>query len=158
MARQNEVIHGQLVNTDAATLLVPNTAVAEIVHFSEPEQVGDAPSWLLGTMEWRGLRIPVVSFERATGVDSENPGAGHRIAILNGVNSGDQLQFFAIVIRGNPRLVNLSRDDIATLADRDADKLQLQSVSVKDVSAVIPDLAQLEQMVSKAGYRSERVH
>jgi chemosensory pili system protein ChpC len=158
MARRTEVIHGQLVNTGAATLLVPNTAVAEIIHYAEPERVGDAPSWMLGTLEWRGLRIPVVSFERAAGGDGEDPGAGHRIAILNGVNSGDQLRFFAIVIRGNPRLVNITHDDISKLAEREPDKLQLQAVNVKDTSAIIPDLAGLEQLVCQAGYRSERVH
>lgn len=158
MALRSDVIHGQLVNTEDATLLVPNTAVAEIVHYTKPQRGDDAPPWMLGTMEWRGLRIPVLSFELATGGDGPEPGAGHRIAIFNAVNSGDQLRFFGIVIRGNPRLVNIGHDEIRKSGERAPGKLQLQSVSVKDTSAIIPDLAELERLLRNAGYRSERVH
>ncbi len=158
MARRSEVIHGQLVNTDTATLLVPNTAVAEIVQYADPQPADDAPHWMLGTMEWRGLRVPVISFDRASGSEGESSNSGRRIAIFNAVNSGDQLKFFGIVIRGNPRLVNLGRDEISKTADGEGNRLELQAVTVKDTPAIIPDLARLEKLVRGAGGRSERVH
>ena len=59
MSNESTVIHSQLVATQTRNLLLPNTAIAEIVRYTEPQPADDAPDWLLGTMVWRGLRIPV---------------------------------------------------------------------------------------------------
>lgn len=158
MAIKSNVIHGQLISTNSAVLLVPNTAVAEIVHYVEPQASDGAPQWLLGSIEWRGLRIPLVSFERAVGDDAPSPGAENRVAVLNGVSSGDALRFFAVVIHGNPRLVNVARDSIQQTGEGDRSRLSLQRVTVNDVAASIPDLESLEALIRSAGVRSERMH
>ncbi len=42
--------------------VVPNVTVAEVIPFVEPE-AEEGPSWYLGRFSWRGLSVPVVSFE-----------------------------------------------------------------------------------------------
>jgi chemosensory pili system protein ChpC len=158
MVQHAGVIHSQIIITETGRLLVPNTAIAEIVHYAPPQAAGDGPQWLLGTMEWRGLRIPVVSFERATGAEPEESGTSRRIAVMNGIYSGDALRFYAMVIQSNPSLINVSPANVTKHAGADRAKLQLQQVTVDDAPAVIPDLRALETMLSEAGARTERVH
>lgn len=158
MPNERTVIHSQLIATQNRNLLLPNTAIAEIVRYAEPQPVDNAPEWLLGTMVWRGLRIPVVSYERASGEAATEPGSGARLAVLNGVHSGALLQFYAVVIRNNPRLLKVLRDDIRKESGSDHEKFQLQQVIVNNVTAIIPDLAALEQLICNAGIQTERVH
>lgn len=158
MSNERTVIHSQLIATQHRHLLLPNTAIAEIVRYTAPEPVSDAPAWLLGTLQWRGLRIPVISYELATGENATKPGSNARLAILNGVHSGAALQFYAVVIRNNPRLLKIARDDIRQEGGGDHDKFQLQQVVINNVTAIIPDLAALEQLVRNAGIQTERIH
>ena len=58
MPSERAVIHSQLNATQHRNLLLPNTAIAEIVRYAALQPVDNAPEWLLGTMRWRGLRIP----------------------------------------------------------------------------------------------------
>jgi len=104
------------------------------------------------------LRIPVVSYERASGEAAADYDSSARIAVLNGVYSGASLQFYAVVIRNNPRLMKVVRDDIRKDSGGDRDKFQLQQVTVNNITAIIPDLAALEQLISNAGIQTERVH
>lgn len=158
MSNERSVIHSQLITTQSRSLLLPNTAIAEIVRYAAPQAVENAPEWLLGRMVWRGLRIPVVSYERAAGDVATEYDNRARIAVLNGVHSGAALQFYAIVIRNNPRLLKILRDDIRKESGSDREKFQLQQVVVNDVTAIIPDLAALEQLICSAGIQTERVH
>jgi chemosensory pili system protein ChpC len=137
MTSTRTMIHSQLITTQSRSLLLPNTAIAEIVHYAAPQPVDDAPDWLLGTMVWRGLRIPVVSYERASGDVSMEYDNRARIAVLNGVHSGAALQFYAFVISNNPRLLKVSRDDVRKQGGGDRDKFQLQQVVVNNITAII---------------------
>ena len=58
-------MRGVLVPVGKHHLLLPNAAVAEVLGFEEPAPENDAPDWLLGRIDWRGWRIPVISWERA---------------------------------------------------------------------------------------------
>lgn len=160
MAHTNAVIHSQLINTRHQVLLVPNTAIAEIVYYTTPEPMDNTntPEWLLGAIKWRGLNVPVVSYESATGGELGDVDTTQRIAVINGVHSDTALQFYAIVIQGNPRLINVAPENINSHTGGEIYKFQLQHVIVNNIVAVIPDLRALEQMITQEGLRSEGVH
>ncbi|MBI3774818.1 MAG: chemotaxis protein CheW [Gammaproteobacteria bacterium] len=158
MSNERAVIHSQLIATQHQNLLLPNTAIAEIVRYTAPQPIDNAPDWLLGTLVWRGLRVPVVSYELASGEPAKDYDGSARIAVLNGVHSGASLQFYAVVIRNNPRLIKVSRDDIRKESGGDREKFQVQQVIVNNLTAIIPDLAALEQLITGAGIQTERVH
>jgi len=50
------------------SLVLPNVSVAEIVDYKTPEPVEDTPEWFLGNIEWRGVTLPVISYELFGGV------------------------------------------------------------------------------------------
>src|SRR5690606_466660 len=67
---------GLLVPLADRTLLLPNVAVAELVPYRAPRTAEGAPSWFLGQVAWRGLSLPLLSFEAASnGVAAPDPGA-----------------------------------------------------------------------------------
>jgi chemosensory pili system protein ChpC len=59
-----------LVPVSNLRLLLPNATVAEVITYSKPEPVADAPEWLLGRIAWRGWRVPLVSFAQLTGSEA----------------------------------------------------------------------------------------
>jgi hypothetical protein len=47
-------------------LLIPNATVAEIIAYEPLQRVQGSPDWFLGFLGWRGVQVPVVSFEMLT--------------------------------------------------------------------------------------------
>ena len=45
MSQQRD-IRGVLISVTQGRLLLPNASVAEVITYSEPEPVADAPDWL----------------------------------------------------------------------------------------------------------------
>src|SRR5918994_4939340 len=60
-------IRGVLITVGQGRLLLPNASVAEVITFSAPEPVENAPAWMLVQIRWRGWRLPLVSFSRFAG-------------------------------------------------------------------------------------------
>ena len=45
-------IRGVLISVTGSRLLLPNASVAEVITYSEPEVLDNAPPWLLGRVRW----------------------------------------------------------------------------------------------------------
>src|SRR5690606_11369984 len=45
------------------TLLIPNVVVAELIPYRAPQPSAGMPAWFLGQINWRDLRLPLLSFE-----------------------------------------------------------------------------------------------
>ena len=56
-----------LIPIQGGRMVLPNVTVAELIPFQSPEPAPNAQEWLLGTLEWRGTMIPVISFEEFSG-------------------------------------------------------------------------------------------
>jgi chemosensory pili system protein ChpC len=113
-----------------------------------PRAIAAAPDWLLGAISWRGLNIPLISYDRMHGVQTEGVIGQARIAVINTVRADGGLQFYALVTAGIPQLKRVNTDTIQELS-ADAGEGQLSQVQVADISAVIPDLNALESVVAE---------
>lgn len=141
-------VRSQIIPIEGDRLLLPNTAVAEIVHYAEPTPVADAPAWLLGLLAWRDRRIPLVSFEAAC--DQPLPASGGRakIAVLNTLNENTALDFFAVLTQGVPQLMLVNEGKIAPIEHETATHpLVLSQVILNGEPALIPNLDVLEEML-----------
>ena len=76
-------IRGVLITVTNGRLLLPNASVAEVITYSEPEAVENAPDWLLGRVRWRGWRLPLLSFSRLAGWSNEDGHLGAKVAVLD---------------------------------------------------------------------------
>jgi len=158
MAKKTTYIHSQMLSLDGDPLILPNTAVAEIINYRDPTPVDNSPEWLLGTMEWRGTRIPLMSLESAMGKSMPVISSQNHIAILNSISDDDTINFYALVTGSLPRLVNLDEKAITAAANDDKEDLVLSNVLVNKKAAIIPDLDAIENMVKETGLRNSRIN
>ena len=144
-----EQLRCQLVPTAAAPLLLPNTAVAEVVGYVRPEDAGEGPPWLLGTVAWRGLRLPLVSLEALWGREDAPP--TRRVVVMNGVKGEEALPFYALAAAGIPHLLTVRREALEADPEGETPPLVKARVKVAGQEAVLPDLDALEGQLLAAG-------
>jgi len=123
-------------------LLIPNVALAELIEFIQPKLRPNLPNWFLGSIFWRGLSVPLLSFELASG-GGFKPAKNYKIAVLNAIGGNPKRKFIAILLRDIPSPVkvapNLERLKIPP------EPLEQTVVKIANLNASIPDLIALEQ-------------
>lgn len=150
VANQNSAnsLTGLLMPLTDRTLLLPNVAVAELIPYRAPQVSEGLPSWFLGQIAWRDLRLPLLSFEAASdGQASINPGS--RVAVINALGGRPSVKFIAVLVQGIPRSIKVGSDLLR--ADVDLAPLELDAVQFGDAVLKIPDLIGLEQKLADAG-------
>ncbi len=155
MTEEKQEIYSLIIPMRGKTILIPNKALAEIAPFidSEPAPEGHQP-WHLGYLNWRGSRLPVISYERI--YDENFPPRERRlkmIAIINTQLGLKEMPHFGIAVEGIPRLGLVNRENIE---HRDPDNIEsLQAVISADViynkrEMLIPDVKELEKLIQES--------
>jgi len=147
---KSSVIRTQLIPLADMHMLLPNTCIAEVISLGELNPVEKTPNWFLGMMDWRGVRIPVISFEIANGIESDTLTPRARVAVLNGISGNKKLPFYGIVSQGIPKLMSLDKAAISALK-KPRLKLPLASeqTQLADIDAAIPDQGKIEKLLVK---------
>jgi len=143
-----EGVRSVLLPLEGGVLLLPNAAVSEVIGYQDPtpltERTG-VPDWLLGNLAWRDRRVPLISFELATGLPKGDIGHRARIAICNTLNGNAAVPFIAIQLKSAPHLVRAAEETISpTASPQQESRVVLTPVLVNGEEAWIPDLDQLE--------------
>jgi chemosensory pili system protein ChpC len=130
-------------------LLLPNAVVAEVMDYQSPDPLEGTPEWLLGNIAWRGIIIPVVSFEAMQGGEVVTPGHRGRIAIMNTLNSHHLFSHIGLVVQAIPSLARVSIDNVLPSANNEemVDPLIRQVVELDMSPVYIPNLDEIEQRV-----------
>lgn len=132
-------------------LLLPNVSVAEVVGYQAPEVAIDKPDYFLGYVTWRGINIPLISYEVANGQSVTKPSTNTRIAVINSIGDyHEALPFFAILTQGIPRLVKVASDLIKPIKGHTVNKAEISSIKLDGEEAIIPDLSYLEALAYKS--------
>ena len=151
MSDSAQILRGVLIQVADARLLLPNATIAEVLSFSEPDPIADAPDWLLGRIRWRGWQLPLVGFSRFTGTGHDEGGLGSKVIVLKALGGDPKHPYIALLTQGFPRLVTVAES--ALQAVDDSDELPegvLARVRLNEEEALLPDLAALEQHVTHA--------
>lgn len=148
--RASDAIHCLQIPMYEESLLLPNAAVAEVIGYMDPEPLPEAPDWYLGKIAWREYKVPLLSFEVASG--GQNPGtlSGARIAVLNTLQGNRQSPYIGIVTQGIPSL-KLVREQQIVPDKRDTKDRQSVAgfVQLDNVSLAIPDIDDLESRIQR---------
>lgn len=150
-AQAKLVVRSQLIPLDGIRLVLPNTAIAEVISFQSPEPVADGPDWLLGTINWRGIDIPVLAFETACTDAKVTPGKSSRIIVLNTLNENADLHFYGILAQGIPRLISLDESTIHDAPDIEGQPQAyvLRHTIIDGQQVIIPDQKAIEQNLNQ---------
>jgi chemosensory pili system protein ChpC len=126
-------------------LLLPNVTVAEIIPFSQLMTTNSSISWIIGSIQWRGIAVPVICYELLNGTPAPRPSPNARFAVINGVGQYAEMPFFGILVQGIPKLTRVLEPDIQQVdAVMGMGSLDQMAVSVDGESAFIPDLEHIE--------------
>jgi chemosensory pili system protein ChpC len=134
------------------TLLLPNTVVAEVIDYKEPEPSPQMPEWLEGMVSWRGRNVPVVSFEKLLGQEPAFHSDETRYVVCNTLNSNPRVPFIILQIDGIPHLSVVSSD----MLDMDSEIAQSERavqayLRLRGESVIVPNIDVLERMLEHLG-------
>lgn len=149
MTSATEELYSLLVPLTGDRLIVPRACVAEVVRYSRPELEPGAHRWMLGTVNWNGRQLPVISFEGTLG--REPPATTGRTRIVVFYASTGQLKtgYFGVLTQGFPQLVRVNRDVLKLDSTEGWPESAPVLCRVKMINEypLIPDLEKLENML-----------
>ena len=96
-------------------LILPNVAVAEVMGVDGLQPREDAPAWFMGMLMREGVAVPLIDFEALNGRPSPMPRRA-RAVFLHTLGNTLQQPMVALLSRGYPHLVNISRTTSALAA------------------------------------------
>ncbi len=151
MAESSHEIRGVMIPVTAGRVLLPNATVAEVITYSVPEKVPDAPEWLLGRLAWRGWRLPLFSFPMLIGSATTENYSNAKVAVLKALGGNARLPFIAMLAQGFPRLTTITPDLLIPCGDESNYPPGVKAqVTVREDEAAIPDLGTIETLVAEA--------
>lgn len=115
MAQNMSEVRSLLLPLEGQQMLLPGSLVAEIIplHQLEPAPA-IAPAWLVGTLSWRGQRLPLLSIEAFLNntVEPTVPVTG-RVAVLKALEPALGFSFYGVICQRIPRLALVQQDAVA---------------------------------------------
>ncbi len=147
-------IRSVLVPLTGQHLLMPNATIAEVIGYSQPDPLPGSPDWLLGTVEWHGWRVPLVSFAVLTEAAETESIAGARICITKSLVENPRMPYVGILAQGFPRLTTVTRENLTEVPSEHNPISVAGTVIIDSTEAVIPDLERLSHLVGHAAFGS----
>lgn len=145
-------IRSVMVPLTGTHILIPNATVAEVVGYSEPEPVPQAPEWLLGTFLWRGWQVPLISYAVLTEQAEVESSAGARLCITKTLINNERMPYVAILAQGFPRLTTVTEDNLTEVPAESKPIAVAGRVIVESTEALVPDLDRLGHLVAHAAF------
>lgn len=151
MSQSNE-LYSLLIPLREERLLVPRICIAEVIAFADAPEApeGEAPEWFVGTVEWSGRRVPVVTLDAEPAAAPEKRRSRRRIVIFHALTPELKGRCYGILTQGFPQLVRVNRDVLS--ADPEytppTDRPILCRVRMIHEYPVIPDFEALESMIA----------
>jgi len=147
----SQELYSLLIPLAEDRLIVPRACVAEVVRFTAPEHEAGAHEWMIGSINWNGRALPVVSFEGLQGKDVP-PLTGRTRVVVFYANTGQlKTGHFGVLTQGFPQLVRVN-EDVLQLHTTDGwpkDAPVLCRVKMINEFPLIPDLERLEAMLAR---------
>lgn len=146
-------LHCMKVPTDRETLLLPTSAMAEVVDFRKPLPMELAPPWLLGYIDWDNRQVPVFSFSaliNGSAVGETSPRS--KIMILKSLSDSGRVPYLGVLLSDLPHPVTIKAEDLEETGDEKKSLGVFSRVHIgdEDGDVIIPDLDRLTHLVTHA--------
>ncbi len=145
-------VYSVLIGIAEDTVVLPNSAVAEVAGQETLKLRDQAPAWWLGDMEWRGRKLPVLSLEAFLGREPPAVERRCRLVIINALGNSLESGQYAIFSQAYPLLVTLNETAIRAAARnaKEEEHYVLARVEFANRAALIPNLTALEESLQQA--------
>jgi chemosensory pili system protein ChpC len=119
MSDSLEQVRCVLLNINEDKLMLPNSALVEVVPVRNIINVANKPRWMLGYLDWRGNSVPLVAFETMNGVRMPSlANQDVRAAVVYTIGADKAIPFMSFLVQGAPQIINVGEEDI--VADESA--------------------------------------
>jgi chemosensory pili system protein ChpC len=143
-----EQIRCVLLKVNEDVLMLPNSALVEIVPVRNIINVANKPRWMLGYLDWRGNSVPLVAFETMGGVRMPSLANNDvRAAVVYAIGEDKKIPFMAFLVQGVPQVVNVSATDIETDTAAITHPAVAQKAVVKGTAVSVVEMTKLETMI-----------
>jgi chemosensory pili system protein ChpC len=129
-----------LLPLTSLNLLVPNSAVAEIIGYSAPRPLSQCSDWFVGVVLWRGVYIPVIAVEQMCDIATAAAGPRARIAVIYNPEKDPELPYVGIHMQDIPRAYLADPDSTESGSSDGLGEYLLTRVDDEELARVIPDL------------------
>ena len=134
-------------------VVLPNSAVAEVLAYSAPDPLKDSPPWLLGEIVWHGWQVPVISYEQLIDESIEHISTSRaRILIIKTLGESTQVNYIGLVIQGLPKLKKVTSETLIEKQTEGLPDALFSEVVIENQQALIPELGALTHTVEQAAY------
>ncbi len=140
MSNKSTSVRCMLLPLTSLNLLIPNSAVAEIIGYSTPRRLSDTSDWFAGVVLWRGVYIPVVTVEQMCNVDTAGMSPRARIAIIYNPEKDPDMPYLGIHMQDIPRAYLAEADSIESGSDDGLSEYLMARVDDENLARVIPNL------------------
>jgi chemosensory pili system protein ChpC len=151
--RDHKELYSLLIPLRTERLLVPRMCVAEVIAFAETvrDRQDESPDWYLGSVDWNGRRLPVVSFDDAEVDDKRAKRGRTRVVVFHAI--GEELKggYYGILTQGFPQLVRVNPDVLGVDHEQPIPERQPALCRARMINEypLIPDLERIERMISE---------
>jgi chemosensory pili system protein ChpC len=140
-------IRSLLIPSNGGQFLVPGAAVAEVINYCTPQQLEHAPKWLLGLLDWRKIKIPLISLQEIMHLEpvvAENL----RLVVFYGLHQ-PAVPFYAIIATAMPHTYTVTAEILSSPMAVDKTGI-LAQLAIVEQMVWLPDLEYLESLLSHA--------
>jgi chemosensory pili system protein ChpC len=152
MPNTQAVVRSLLIPIGGGQLLLPSVVVAEVLPYNEPEQVSDnQPKWLLGIINWRNQRVPLLSIEDALSQPHDASSVKkYRTVILYGLESTQTMPFYAFISTQVPRTLAVMEETLFNPLTKVRTGVVFNVKVDNSEIAWVPDLTYLENLLKNS--------
>jgi chemosensory pili system protein ChpC len=147
-----EQLEVYILGMQKLAVILPGDVVAELIPYEPLQRMEDTPEWFLGLLGWRGIQVPVVSFEMLTverASFSLASVASASLVILRGDTDQDLLPFYALVAQAHP-IAHEIIDEMLLGTEGTIARTELAKVRFNNDVLSVPNLGYLEEALLNA--------
>ncbi|MGV6807322.1 MAG: chemotaxis protein CheW [bacterium] len=143
-----DVVDALQIQSGEQSLVVPMSAVAEVVRGISVQSRDGQQDWLQGWINWRDLDIPLVAIDHLMGGAKPVQVKTLSALVLSTIGSVKGQDFFAIPLTDLPSPARLSSSaEIAKAKNQSG--YEMLTVKIGEQLSVVPDLEKLEGFLKK---------
>ncbi|MCP1728412.1 chemosensory pili system protein ChpC [Natronospira proteinivora] len=143
-------VYSLLVPISGGKLIVPRTAVSEVMGYTPPHSRPDnAPEWFLGMVRWERSEVPLICFEAACGRGIPESSSRTRITYFHALKGRLNPPIIALMTQGYPYLVRVTEGVLSP--SEKPEELEhapvIARIRMANERPLVPDMESLEERI-----------
>jgi len=141
-----------LLPVNKHNLLLPNSAIAEVIVCGGLESPAKSPAWLIGSTTWQNQIIHIIAFDKFISSEKSTGSDKNTVVIVRNpsIDSIDNSPaFFGILVKNIPQVIEANSHNIDKNMHPNISHPHAKSyIIIKNLDAIIPDIASIAKAIN----------